>query len=60
MDLLLQVFVMVLCKKIPTECDVKKIEKLHEKVRLLKPPSTPQIKKPESAVLRITTPKDVD
>ena len=39
MELLLQVFVMVLCKKVPTECDIKKIEKLHEKVKLLKPPS---------------------
>lgn len=38
MDLVLGALTIILCKKVPTECDLKKIEKLHEKTRLLSRP----------------------
>jgi len=54
MELLLNVFVLILCKKIPPEIGVNKIDTLHNKVKLLSP--TVYMKeqpKPEAAVLRL-------
>lgn len=46
MDLLLESLVLILCKKVPPECDVKKIERLHEKVKLLNLPAAAKEPKP--------------
>lgn len=37
MELLLSVLVLVLCKKIPTELGLAKVENLHNKIKLLSP-----------------------
>jgi len=39
MELLLSALVLILCKKVPSECDVKRIDKLHEKVKLIRAPA---------------------
>ncbi len=46
MDLLLESLVLIMCKKVPAECDVKKIERLHEKVKLLNLPAAAKEPKP--------------
>lgn len=46
MDLLLESLVLILCKKVPPECDVKKIERLHDKVKLLNLPAAAKEPKP--------------
>lgn len=57
MELLLNALVLILCKKVPVECDVKKIEKLTERVKLVKAPVDAFTKaKAFSAVVRLTTP----
>jgi len=38
MELLLGAFILVLCKKVPAEIGVTKIEQLSNKVKLLAPP----------------------
>ncbi len=53
MDLLLGAFVLVLCKKVPSEIGVTKIESLSNKVKLLAPPQQKQQKK-DAAILRLT------
>jgi len=35
MELLLGAFVLILCKRVPAELNLKRIEKLHEKVRFI-------------------------
>lgn len=51
MDLLLGALCLILCKKVPTEIGVPKIDQLHTRVKLLVPiaPST----KPQGAVVRL-------
>jgi len=58
MELLLSAFLLVLCKKVPVECEVKKIDKLHEKVKILNPPSSVSNAKPDSAVVRLIIAKE--
>ena len=52
MDLLLQCYLLVLTKKVPSEIGVNKIDTLHNKVKLLPPVNKDS--KPDAAVLRIT------
>lgn len=55
MDLLLSIFVLVLCKKIPAECGIPKIENLHNKVKLLCPHFfLKEQPKTDAAVIRVT------
>jgi hypothetical protein len=49
---------LMMCKKVPTESDVKKIDKLHERVKLLAPPNPLPVSKPSAAVVRLTIPQD--
>jgi hypothetical protein len=49
---------LIMCKKVPPESDVKKIEKLHERVKLLAPPNPMPEPKPNAAVIRLAIPKD--
>ncbi len=56
--LLLTAFMLIMCKKVPPESDVKKIEKLHERVKLLAPPNPMPEPKPNAAVVRLAIPKD--
>lgn len=59
MELLLGAFVLVLCKRVPAELNIKRIEKLHEKVRLIKAPlGAFTNERPKAAVLRLTIPMD--
>ena len=52
MCLLLNSLILILCKKVPAQINVMRIDKLHEKVKLLKP-ETDKNTKPEGAVLRL-------
>jgi hypothetical protein len=54
MELILESLVLILCKKVPPECDVKKIERLHDKVKLLNLPAAAKEPKPQSAVVRLS------
>ena len=49
---------LMMCKKVPSESDVKKIDKLHERVKLLAPPNPLPVSKPSAAVIRLTIPQD--
>ena len=54
MDLLLNVFALILCKRIPSEIGVGKIENLHNKVKLISPIAA--MKEPlkvDAAVIRL-------
>ena len=51
MDLVLGALAMILCKKIPADCDLKKVDKLHEKVRLLSRPEKAEDKPATCVVL---------
>ena len=53
MDLILNAIALIMCKKIPTEVGVMKIDQLHTKVKLIAPVNQPQAK-PQAAVLRLT------
>jgi len=54
-DLLLGCLCLILCKKVPTECAVNKIDSLHNKVRLLSPSFfMKEQARQDSALLRIT------
>ena len=57
MGLLLNSLILILCKKVPAQCNVMRIDKLHEKVRLLKS-QTDKNTKPEGAVLKLMIPYD--
>jgi hypothetical protein len=53
MELLLSALVLILCKKVPVECDIKNIAKLTDRVKLVKAPVDAFAKsKPFSAVVR--------
>jgi hypothetical protein len=59
MELLLSALVLVLCKRVPAELNLKRIDKLHEKVRLIKAPlGAVADERPKAAVLRLTIPVD--
>jgi hypothetical protein len=51
---------LMLCKQVPKELEVRRIEKLHEKVRLYPRPAEANAHdaKPEKAVVRLQLPKD--
>lgn len=53
MHLLLSAFVLIMCKKIPAELGLKKIDILHEKIKILRPPQDAS-PKAAGAVVRIT------
>lgn len=55
MDLLLSIFVLILCKKIPTDLGIIKLDGLHTKVKLLCPThfNKEASQKPETAVIRL-------
>jgi len=50
----------MLCKQVPKELEVRRIDKLHEKVKLYpRPPTAAKFEsKPEKAVVRLQLPKD--
>lgn len=50
MDLILNALALIVCKKVPIDCGVNKIETLHNKVRIL-PPGTET--KSMAAVVRL-------
>lgn len=52
MELILSALALIICKKIPAELAISKIDNLHNKVRLLPPPQGEQ--KPQGAVVRLT------
>ena len=52
MELILSALAMIICKKVPAELAIPKIDNLHNKVRLLPPPQGEQ--KPLGAVVRLT------
>lgn len=54
MQLLLNAFALVVCKKVPSEIGVKQIDSLHNKVKILAPQVTSEKVKPLGAVLRLT------
>ena len=56
MQLLIQAFVLILCRKVPPEVAVKKIETLYEKVKLLVKPKLGEgeQEKETKAVIRLT------
>lgn len=53
MELILGALALIMCKKVPAEIGVNKIEQLHNKVKLLCPPSGAG-QKPEAAIVRLT------
>ena len=54
MDLLLNVFALILCKKVPSEIGVGKIENLHNKVKLISPiAAMKEPLKTDAAVVRL-------
>lgn len=61
-ELLLGVLALAICKKVPSECELRKIDKLHEKVKLMAPPVNEEGKepevKPDACVVRLTAPRD--
>ena len=52
----------MLCKQVPKELEVRRIEKLHEKVKFYPRPeaASKYESKPEKAVVRLQLPKDKD
>lgn len=53
MELLLSALTLILCKKVPVELDIKKIEKLTDRVKLVKAPVDAFLKpKPFAAVIK--------
>jgi len=57
MDMLLSAFCLMMCKKVPTELELRKIEKLHERVRLLPNPCNATSKQ-VGCVVRLQVPTD--
>lgn len=57
MDLLLSALVLIMCKRVPSEIDVKRIEKLNDKIRLVKVPAAAfSEERSIGAVVRLTIP----
>jgi len=52
MELLLSALALIMCKKVPTDLGIAKIDNLHNKIKLLQPPIVAQ--KPQGAVVRLT------
>lgn len=55
MNLLLSSLLLIMCKKIPSELGLTKIDMLHNKVKLMAPPAGNTEEKPVSAVVRISS-----
>ena len=52
MNLILGALCLIVCKKVPTDIGVNKIDQLHNKVKILAPVPQPQTR-PHGAVLRL-------
>lgn len=54
MQLLVNAFVLILCRKVPAEVPVKKLDQLYEKVKLITKPDEEKEEKETKAVIRLT------